>query len=148
MLVTKIQNVFEASREYHLRGLEPPQAACLPAIICLRVAEQHSRGGGVTGGPDGGGPARARPQPAAGLPGGTGGPLLCRGDSGTACLQTRGLDPGQPAAQHHSGAAGACGQLRCNGVKFRSGSFQSVLFFSAACIHNDMDPTRERNGVL
>lgn len=80
------------------------------AVITLSrcVAEQHRRGGGVTGRPDGGGPAGAHPQPAAGLPGGGGGPLLCRGDPGTARLQTRGLDPRRRAPQQHTEAAGAC----------------------------------------
>lgn len=56
------------------------------------VVEQHSRGGGATGRPVRGEPAGAHPWPSAGLPGGGGGPLLCRGDPGTARLQTCSLD--------------------------------------------------------
>lgn len=75
-------------------------------IILSCVTEQHSRGGGVAGESNGGGPVGAHPQSAAGRPGGCRGPLLCWGDSGPAHLQTRGLDPGRRAPNHHTETAG------------------------------------------
>lgn len=64
-----------------------------PAVVSRVIAEQCSGGSGLTARPAGRGPPGAHPESAAGRPGGHGGPLLCRGDSSSAGLQTTSLDP-------------------------------------------------------
>lgn len=112
---------------------------CLPFILCFCshcynwspwIAEQHCWGGGVAGWSDGGGHFGAHSQPLAGLSGGCGGSLLCRGDTGAPCFQTRCLDPGKWVAQHRTEAAGVCVCVLNAALHVRSTTFCEYAFLS------------------